>query len=162
MKHVRIAVLAASAIVLASPAYADDRADMEKFMADYLDLWNAHDAAAITARIYRLDSAHRWSKADGLKAEFDRLKAQGYDKSDTQSITGCVLHSGVGPDVGPNTGTDTIGQVELRYTRLKTDGSFMPPKDRTSVYKLRKFADGWRVISFTSLPEGERMECPIH
>jgi len=147
MNLLRTAVFAASLVALASPAHADDRADMEKFMAGYLDLWNAHDAAAITAHIYQLDGAHAWSSADGLKAEFDRLKSLGYDKSDTHSITGCMLSA------------DT-GQVELRYTRLKTDGSFMPPKDRTSVYKLRKFPEGWRVTSFAGLPEGARMECP--
>jgi hypothetical protein len=141
------ASLAASLVALASPAYADDRADMETFMAGYLDLWNAHDAAAITARIYRLDAAHAWSTADGLRAEFDRLKSQGYDRSDTHSITGCTLSA------------DT-GQVELRYSRLKTDKSFMPPRDRTSVYRLRRFPDGWRVTSFTGLPEGARMDCP--
>lgn len=147
MKLLRIGLMAAGLVAFSSPAHADDRADMEKFMADYLRLWNAHDAAAITERVYRLDGNHPWSTRDGMQAEFDRLKAQGYDKSDIQGITGCVL----GPDTG---------QVELRYIRLKTDGSFMPPKDRTSIYRLRKFPDGWRVTGFTGLAEGARMECP--
>jgi hypothetical protein len=140
-----LAALAAFAI--AAPAHADDKADMEKFMADYLVLWNAHDAAAITANVYRLDGDHAWSTQQGMQAEFDRLKAQGYDRSDITSITGCVL-------------TPDTGQVELRYVRLRTDGSFMPPKDRVSVYRLRKFADGWRVTGFSGLPQGSRMECP--
>ena len=133
----------------AAPAFADDKADMEAFMARYLTLWNAHDAAAITSDIYRLDGTHPWATRDGMKAEFDRLKAQGYDRSETHSITGCVL----GPDTG---------QVELLYTRLKTDGSFMPPRDRASVYRLRRFADGWRVVGFAGLPSGGRMDCPAN
>lgn len=147
MRLLRIGLLAASLIAIAAPARADDRADMEKFMADYLALWNAHDAEAITARFYRLDGDHRWRTSEGLKAEFDRLKAQGYDKSDIHGITGCAL----GPDTG---------QVELRFTRRTTDGGFLPPKDRTSLYRLRKFEDGWRVTGMNALPAGERMTCP--
>jgi hypothetical protein len=132
---------------MAAPAHADDKADLETFMRGYLKLWNAHDAAAISARIYRLDSSNPWSTQAGLQAEFDRLKAQGYDKTDTQSVTGCVL-------------TADTGQVELRYVRLKTDGTFMPPKDRASIYQLRRFPDGWRVVGFAGLPPGQKMECP--
>ena len=133
----------------ATPAFADEKADMEAFMAKYLERWNAHDAAAITANYYRLEGNHPWSTEAGMKAEFDRLKAQGYDKSDIQGITGGVL----GPDTG---------QVELRYVRLKTDGSFMPPKDRASIYQVRKFPDGWRVTGFSGLPAGGRMDCPAN
>lgn len=147
MKMLRTGLLVASLIAIAAPARADDRADMEKFMADYLDLWNAHDAVAITARFYRLDGNHPWRTAEGLKAEFDRLKARGYDKSNIHGIVGCTL----GPDTG---------QVELRFTRVTSDGGFLPPKDRTSLYRLRKFEDGWRVTAMSGLPAGERMTCP--
>ncbi len=140
-------MLAGMMLCIASPAYADDRADMEKFMADYLERWNAHDAAAITSRFYRLDGNHPWSTEAGMRTEFDRLKSQGYTTSDIHGIVGCTL----GPDTG---------QVELRFTRLTSDGGFMPPKDRTSLYKLRKFEDGWRVTSLGALPAGTRMECP--
>ena len=138
-----------AALLITSPAFADDKADMEAFMAKYLERWNAHDAAAITANFYRLEGNHPWSTNEGMQAEFDRLKSQGYDKSDIQSVTGCVL----GPDTG---------QVELRYVRLKTDGSFMPPKDRASIYRLRKFADGWRVTGFSGMPASERVDCPAN
>ena len=120
---------------------------MEAFMAEYLKAWNAHDAATITERYYRLEASHPWSTREGMQAEFDRLKAQGYDRSDIQGVTGCVL----GPD---------SGQVELRYVRLRTDGGFMPPKDRASIYRVKKFADGWRVTGFSGLAAGARMECP--
>jgi hypothetical protein len=141
------AALAAALACFAAPAFADDKADMEAFMAEYLKAWNAHDAAAITSRYYRLEGNHPWGTEAGMKAEFDRLKAQGYDRSDITSITGCSLS------------TDT-GQVELRYVRLKADGSFMPPKDRTSLYRVKKFADGWRVTGFSGLAAGAKMECP--
>jgi hypothetical protein len=75
------------------------------------------------------------------------LKAQGYDRSDTQSVTGCLLTPGT-------------GQVELRYVRLKTDGSFMPPEDRASIYRLLRFADGWRVVALAGLQPGQKMERP--
>ena len=144
LRHIFLAAIVCAAPL---PALADDRADMEAFMADYLKAWNAHDAAAITSTYYRLDSDHAWSTKDGMEAEFARLRSQGYDKSDIQSVTGCVL-------------TADTGQVELRYIRLKTDGGFMPPKDRASIYKLRKFEDGWRITSFAGMPADQKMECP--
>jgi hypothetical protein len=124
------------------------KAELEAFMWDYLKLWNAHDAATISARVYRLEGNNPWGTQAGLQAEFDRLKAQGYDKTDTKSVTGCILS----PDTG---------QVELRYIRLKTDGSFMPPKDRASIYRLRKFPDGWRVTGMSGLAADKKMDCPV-
>ena len=141
------AMLVAAIIATIAPARADDRADMERFMADYLERWNAHDASAITTRFYRLEGNHPWSTEAGMRAEFDRLKSQGYTVSDIHGIVGCSL----GPDTG---------QVELRFTRLTSDGGFMPPRDRTSLYKLRKFEDGWRVTGMSALPAGAHMECP--
>src|SRR5262249_49481240 len=122
------AILAGGALFAAAPAHADGKADLEAVMHAYLKLWNAHDAARSTQRFYPLEGANPWGTKEGLAAEFDRLKAQGYDKSDIQSVTGCLL-------------TPETGQVELRYVRLKTDGGFMPPKDRASIYSLRKFPD---------------------
>ena len=147
MNMLRISLLAAVIIAAVAPARADHRADMEKFMADYLERWNAHDASAITKRFYRLDGNHPWSTEAGMRAEFNRLESQGYTVSDIHGIVGCSL------------GAD-IGQVELNFTRRTRDGGFMPPKDRTSLYKLRKFEDGWRVTGMSTLPPGTHMECP--
>jgi len=135
---------------LSEETYADKKAlnsEIESFMQGYLQLWNAHDAVTITARIYRLDGDHPWQTTQGLQAEFDRLKSQGYDRSDIASVIGCVT-------------SHDAGQVELRFTRLKADGTFMPPKDRVSLYSVKRFADGWRVTGMEALPSGERMECP--
>ena len=145
MKLLKAALIAAL-LVAPAAARADDKADVEAFMRDYLTLWNAHDAAAITAKYYRLEGNNPWSTKDGLQAEFDTLRAQGFDHTDTHSITACIL-SGDRAD------------VDLRFTRLKTDGTAMPPADRASLYKVRKFADGWRVIGFSNLPpEGTACE----
>jgi hypothetical protein len=139
--------LAAIVIAAPLPALADDRANMEAFMAEYLKVWNAHDAAAITSTYYRLDGDHAWSTPAGMEAEFARLRGQGYATSDIKSVTGCML-------------TPDTGQVELRYIRLTTDGGFMPPRDRASIYQLRKFPDGWRITSFAGMPAEQKMECP--
>lgn len=147
MKLSRLILAAAAAIALHAPAHAQDlKGDMEYFMSEYLKAWNAHDAATIVKDFYRLEPTHRWSTVEGLQAEFDRLKGQGYDRSDIHGITGCVLDA-------------DNGQVELHFTRLKTDGAAMPPGPRTSIYKVHRFEDGWRATSMTGLPEGERMKC---
>ncbi len=148
MKLLHIGLAAASAAALHASAYAQDlKGEMEYFMSEYLRAWNAHDAAKIIKDFYHLDPGHRWSTVEGLQAEFDRLKADGYDRSEVHGITGCVITAGT-------------GQVELRFTRLKTDGTFMPPKDRVSVYQVRRFEDGWRATSMAGLPEGASMQCP--
>jgi hypothetical protein len=147
MHRLLSALLASLSLFAAAPAFADETADVEAFMHRYLDLWNAHDAAAISASYYRLEGNNPWGTEAGLRAEFDRLKAQGYDRSDIQGVRGCILSA------------DTA-QVELRYVRLRTDGSFMPPRDRASIYRLRKFTDGWRVIGMSGLPADSRMDCP--
>lgn len=145
MRLSALALLAAVALV--QPAHADAKSEMEAFMKAYLERWNAHDAAAITASYYRLDGSHPWSTEAGMRAEFERLKAQGYEKSDIQGVRGCDLGNGE-------------GQVEIRYVRLKADGSFMPPKDRASIYQLRRFDDGWRITGFRGLPADQVMDCP--
>lgn len=139
--------IVAVALLAPGAAFADDKSDMEAFMRDYLRLWNLHDAGAITAKIYRLEGDNPRSSKEGLQAEFDRLKADGYDHTDTHSVIGCMR-------------SEDRGDVELRYTRLKADGTPMPPKDRISIYHLRKFPDGWRVTGFSGPgPEG-KMICP--
>jgi hypothetical protein len=147
MKPLRIILAALSAAAFHASAFAQDlKGVMEYFMSEYLRAWNAHDAKLIIKDFYRLDPSHRWATVEGLQAEFDRLKSEGYDHSEIKSITGCVL-------------TADTGQVELRFTRLKTDGSFMPPKDRVSVYQVRRFDDGWRATSMAGLAEGQSMKC---
>ena len=146
MKRLK-AVAAAALILMPTAALADGKSEIEAVIWDYLRLWNAHDAGAITAKVYRLEGDNPWGTKDGLQAEFDRLKAQGYDHSDTSSVIGCVLDG-------------DRGQAELRFVRLKTDGTPMPPKERVSLYRLRKFPDGWRVTGMSALPAGGKMECP--
>jgi hypothetical protein len=147
-QHLALAIVVVA--MTCGAARAEDQAaqkrDIEAFMNNYLRLWNAHDAATITQRIYRLEGNNPWATKEGLQAEFDRLKGQGYDHSDISSVIGCV------------TGPDT-GQAELRFVRLKTDGSFMPPKDRVSLYYVKRFDDGWRVTGMKSLQSDQRMEC---
>jgi hypothetical protein len=148
-QSIAVAVLT-TLLVINAKAFADTstiKTEIETFMNGYLDLWNAHDAKAIAARIYRLPASHPWATEEGLRAEFDRLKSQGYDRSAIASVIGCA------------TG-DNAGQVELRFTRLKNDGSFMPPKERVSLYQVTRFADGWRVTGMKALGVGEKMDCP--
>ena len=65
---IRSLLSALLALAFAAPAFADDKADMEAFMAAYLERWNAHDAQAITAQYYRLEGDHAWSTPEGMKA----------------------------------------------------------------------------------------------
>lgn len=139
-----VAVLISAA---AGAARADARgAEVKAFMEQYLSLWNAHDAAAINARIYRLDPPNPMSSEAGIAAEFARLKAQGYDHSTNAGIEACV----VGPDQA---------LAEMRFSRLKTDGTALPPKDRATLYVLRRFPDGWRIVRLIGMSASAKVSC---
>jgi hypothetical protein len=142
------AACAALALTLAcAPARADERGrEVEAFMRGYLTLWNAHDAKAIIERIYRMDGANPMGTLAGLQAEFDRLKAQGYDHSDLISLKACLI-------------TPTQSVVEFRFSRLKTDGSALPPTERASLYFVRKFPDGWRINQLMGMNPTARVTC---
>lgn len=141
------ALLAAAVLALATPALADQKAaEAEAFMREYLTLWNAGDAKAITSRIYRFDAPNPWQQEAGLQAEFDRLKKDGYARSETTGIEGCML-------------TRDRAVVELRYVRVKADGTPMPPKDRLTLYFVRKFPDGWRVTQYIAASPTMNLNC---
>jgi hypothetical protein len=142
------AACAALALTLAcAPARADERGrEVEAFMRGYLTLWNAHDAKAIIERIYRMDRSNPMGTLAGLQAEFDRLKVQGYDHSDLISLKACLI-------------TPTQSVVEFRFSRLKTDGSALPPTERASLYFVRKFPDGWRINQLMGMNPTARVTC---
>jgi hypothetical protein len=130
-----------------APARADERGrEVEAFMRGYLTLWNAHDAKAIIERIYRMDRSNPMGTLAGLQAEFDRLKVQGYDHSDLISLKACLI-------------TPTQSVVEFRFSRLKTDGSALPPTERASLYFVRRFPDGWRINQLMGMNPTARVTC---
>jgi hypothetical protein len=143
----RLACLAALTIFLALPAFADERGlEVEAFMAEYLRLWNAHDARAITDHVYRFDRPNPMGDLAGLEAEFARLKAQGYDHSTKTSIEACLI------------GQDRA-LAEFRFSRLKADGAPLPPKDRATLYFLRRFPDGWRITQMVGFDARAKITC---
>jgi len=134
-------------LAMAEPAFADEKArEVEAFMADYLKLWNAGDAKTITEKYYRFDRPNPWQQQVGLQAEFDRLKGQGYSHSDTTGLDSCLI-------------SRTEAMTELRYSRMKTDGAAMPPKDRATLYFARKFPDGWRITNFIPMSPTANLNC---
>ena len=147
----RISTLILGAVLAAAPltaVLADERGkEVEAFMDEYLRLWNAHDAAAVTGSMYRFsDKANPMQSVAGLQANFDELKAQGYDHSTKASIEGCLLSS-------------SSALAEMRFTRWKTDGTPLGPKDRVSLYQLRKFPDGWRIIQMIPMSLTAHLNC---
>ena len=148
MKRLIATACAAVAMMTASgSARADERGrEAEAFMREYLRLWNAHDAKAITERIYRFDRDNPMGTLAGLQAEFDRLKAQGYDHSDLISLNACMV-------------TPTQAVVEFRFSRLKADGTPLPPRERASLYMVRRFPDGWRINLLVGMTPSARVRC---
>jgi hypothetical protein len=55
--------------------------------------------------------------------------------------------------------TATQALVEFRFSRLKTDGTPLPPKERASLYMVRKFPDGWRINLLMGMNPTARLNC---
>jgi hypothetical protein len=139
------AALTAAACASGPAAHKADR-EVEQFMRRYTEVWNTHDAAAIARDFYRMGPSVEDQTAS-LKKQFDSLAAQGYDKSDIHEIKGCV------------TGPDTAW-AGMHFSRLKADGTPLPPRDRASSYDLKKFPEGWRIVKLKGGDASKPLECP--
>lgn len=148
MRIVTLGLCAAMACGVAAPALADPPAkDVEAKMTEYFSLWNAHDAAGVSTKAYRFsDTANPMSTQAGIEKNFADLKAQGYDRSVMASVEGCLL-------------SKDSALAELRFTRLKTDGTPLGPKDRVGLYQLRRFADGWRITQMIPMTLTAHLNC---
>jgi hypothetical protein len=144
MKKLGLAMLALGGC--ASAPAPKPEAAVEAFMSDYTKAWNRHDAATIAKDFYRMGRSLEAQTA-ATKKGFDDLVAQGYDHSDIHEIRGCI------------TGVDTAW-AGMKFTRLKTDGQPLPPKDRASNYDLKKFPDGWRITKLTGGDASKPLACP--
>jgi hypothetical protein len=124
------------------------QAQADAFMRAYTDAWNRHDAAVIARDFYRTGRSIE-EQATSLESQFASLRAQGYEKSDIHEIRTCL------------TGADT-GWAGMRFTRLKSDGEPLPPKDRASQYDLRwTQAEGWKITRLRGLDAGAPLDCPV-
>lgn len=144
---IRAACAALALTAVTPPVHADEAGrEPQALMEDYFRLWNLHDAKTIVAKYYRLDGSNPISTEAGLSASFAQLKSQGYDHSALASMETCLL-------------SPSLAMTIMRYTRLKTDGTFMPPQKRVSMYRLRKFPDGWRVIDMQAMSDSVQITC---
>jgi len=132
----------------AGPALADGPgAPVEALMTGYFKLWNANDGAAITSRIYQFDqTTNPMQTLTGFNASYAQLKGQGYDHSVLKSVHACLL-------------TPNLAMAELRYSRMKTDGTAMPPADRAGIYMAKKTKDGWRISQIISMDASAKLDC---
>ena len=138
---------AVAVAMLPVSATADGKArEAEAVVTEYVRLWNAKDAAAISSRIYRMRPDHPFATQAGLQAEFDRLKREGYDRSLTHSTETCLL-------------TPNQALAQLRFSRLRANGEPLPPKDRASLYVLRKFPEGWRIVDLIGISPTAKLSC---
>jgi ketosteroid isomerase-like protein len=146
----RAALIAIALTLAAGPALADPpAAEVEAFMANYIKLWNADDAQAITTQIYRFDTpGNPLQTIDGFQKSYTGLKAQGYDHSDTHSIHACIMNR-------------TTALAEMRFARVKKDGSPIAPgtDNMASIYLLHKTADGWRVGAMIGMDASAKFDC---
>lgn len=120
--------------------------EVEEFMWAYTRAWNKHDAPTLARDFYRIGDRTVEQQTESFKKQFADLVAQGYTHSDIYEIKGCP------------TGADTAW-AGMKFSRLKKDGGFVA-RDRASSYTLKKFADGWRIVSVGGGDFAKPLECP--
>lgn len=143
-----IALLAlAGCASMGSAASNKTDAGAAAFMKGYTEAWNRHDAATIARDYYDMGRTVE-AQTEANKKTFADLVAQGYDKSDIKEIKACV------------TGPDTAW-AGMHFTRLKTDGTPLGPRERASSYDL-KYTDGkgWRIVKLNGGDPSKPLECP--
>lgn len=150
MKRIAVSaiLLAVSACGSAPAAEHTPERAVEAFMWDYTRAWNRHDSATIARDFYRTGPGVAEQTAS-LESGFEALRGQGYHHSDIFAVKACM------------TGADTAW-AGMKFSRLRADGTPLPPKDRASSYTLRKFADGWRItkVGATPMKADDILACP--
>ena len=137
-----------SVLAFAVAAHADEGGrEAEAFLREYTRVWATKDPAALSARFYRFDNpAAGMATEAGVAAEFKRLAEAGYDRSEIAGVEGCQLSA-----------QSAIGVI--RFTRLLKSGEPMGPRDRATLYVLRKHADGWRIAAMIPMSASSKIDC---
>jgi hypothetical protein len=144
----KAAVAIALVLLLPTAARADEGGrEAEAFLREYTRVWASKNPSALSAGFYRFENPDAPMATEaGVAAEFARLAAGGYDRSEIAGVEGCQL--------GPQSALGVI-----RFSRLLRDGRPMPPKDRATLYVLRKFGDGWRIVSMVPMGPSAQLSC---
>jgi hypothetical protein len=140
-----LALLMTAACATSPPKTPDQ--EVEAFMWDYTRTWNRHDAAGIAQNFYRMPGRDVAAQTAANVQTFAGLVAQGYDHSDIREIKTCV------------TGLDRAW-AGMKFSRLKADGTALPPTDRASSYELQRFPDGWRIVRLMGYDAAQPLACP--
>jgi hypothetical protein len=134
-------------LLASTPACADKAAsEVEAMMREYAKLFSAGDIESLSGRIYRFDVPTPLSTREGLSQFFRDLKAQGYDHSVTHDLSACLLSEGT-------------ALAWQRYSRIKTDGSVMPPEMRQSIYVVKHASDGWHISEILQTDPTAKLNC---
>jgi hypothetical protein len=115
-------------------------------MEHYVDLFNREEAAAISTEIYSApvllpkagDEKHTIvNSAKDMQSHwagvFTDIKSKGWKRS--------VVH-----DMDIRVLTSHLALVDMTYTRLRADGTAIPPERRIATYMLIKRDSGWRIM----------------
>jgi hypothetical protein len=143
-----VTLVAAGLAIVASQAMGAGTAsdEIQRLFANYTQMWSAKDAEGVWAKVYRPGRGLGFESAADVARSLKSLSDQGYDHSVINSVRPCLL-----------TAQDAV--AEFRYTRFKTDGGFMPPKDRAGLYVLHRFPEGWRITSILPMDARAKVDC---
>lgn len=141
-------VAAACLAMLAAPAFAQTPADeIRAFVGRYVDAFNKGDAASLSTDFYRLSSVEPAEQQARLAKQFEALRADSFGKMTLYSAIPCMQGA-------------ASAEVQVNFAYNYTFGGVMdPPGDVSSVFRLRKTEDGWRIVATNDLKAGETMPC---
>jgi len=146
----RRAIAALMLACIGTPAVAQTAdEELKVFVGRYVEAFNKGDAAGLARNFYALPNVEAGDLEARLAKQFESLRADSFGRMTLYGSKPCV-HGAVSAEV----------QVDFAYNY--TFGGVMdPPGDQSTVFRLRKSGDGWRIVATNDLQAGQKMVCPL-
>jgi hypothetical protein len=119
--------------------------EVNAFLDGFLKTWNVYDGAGIATNYYRMGNPVE-TQATNSNKMFDDLRAQGFKETVFRERLVCVT-------------SPTKAHAPVKFERLKTDGTAMPPGLRALTFDLTKFEDGWRATRLVQQDATKPLSC---
>tara|TARA_B100001750_G_scaffold179475_1_gene147834 strand:+ start:102 stop:566 length:465 start_codon:yes stop_codon:yes gene_type:complete len=135
-------------------AHADDASAK---IYEYFGVFNDKDLEQIANNIYAMPllvgggEGHLvWNDAESatnsLRNTYKEIESRGWKASVIDNTKTCTLSA-------------NLALVDVKFSRMNGEGKAIPPEIRTTLYVLKKTAEGWRIIAFFGHDSDHRPSC---
>jgi ketosteroid isomerase-like protein len=143
MKRSTVAALMLFAV---NPAFSQDPDDVRALLESYIALFNSGDSARIAEDIYaapvqsigpngQLAATTTDEIEDRFELVLEEIRGRGWTHSIINGMDVCIVR-------------EDVAFVKMDFSRIRSDGTPIPPADRVSLYVVHQSNDlGWRIVA---------------